>query len=84
MHPFFLAHAPTQKKKTHQTSDNGRFADGFCASHDPFLTQKGQETAKGLLTEQIVRNSWRHGAYTFFPPTCEENLAAAVAVAMTM
>ena len=20
--------------------------------------------------EQIVRNSWRHGAYTWFPPTC--------------
>jgi hypothetical protein len=53
--------------------------------------------AKDLLTEQIVRNSWRHGAYTFFPPTCEENpavaallvavvavaTAAAVAVAMT-
>jgi hypothetical protein len=52
-------------------------------------------TAKDLLTEGLVRNAWRHGAYTFFPPTCEENplaalitvavaMAAAVAVAMTM
>jgi hypothetical protein len=34
-----------QKKKKHQTSDNGQFADGFCASHGPFITQKGQEIA---------------------------------------
>jgi hypothetical protein len=44
--------------------------------------------AKDQLTEQIVRNSWRHGAYTFFPPTYEENLVAAalmvVAVAVAI
>ena len=39
--------------------------------------------AKGLLTEQIVRNSWRHGAYTFFPCTCEENPAAAATATAT-
>ena len=35
-------------------------------------------TAKGQITQQTIRNSWRHGAYTYFPPTCEENSALAM------
>jgi hypothetical protein len=43
---FFLgACTHAQEKNTRQTSDNGQFADSFCANHGPFLTQKGQETA---------------------------------------
>ena len=35
-------------------------------------------TAKQLLTAETIRNAWRHGAFTYFPPTCEENPALAV------
>jgi hypothetical protein len=44
-------------------------------------------TAKDQLSEELIRNAWRHGAYTFFPPTCAENpeeLAAAAAALTTM
>ena len=37
-------------------------------------------TAKQLITAQTIRNAWRHGAFTYFPPTCEENPALAVLV----